>query len=98
MEETSNMTSVLSVSVIDYIGRLENGVALLLSVMIFDELYEVAYWFNKEGAHTMMPDNRMLSKLGVSDIDDYEYSEDLEFLIYTNIPKKDEILAKFTTE
>jgi len=46
---TNNEENIISVSVIDYIGKMEDGVALLLSVMIFDQLYEIAYWFNQKG-------------------------------------------------
>lgn len=89
---------ILSVSIIDYIGVVNNGVSLLLSVIILDEIYEVGYWFNKKGNTLIMPDDKMLKKLNVKSIYDYEYIDKLITLIYASIDKKEEILNEFIKE
>lgn len=93
--ESNNQESVISVSVIDYIGKLEDGVALLLNVMIFDQIYEMSYWFNREGLVRIVPEQKLLDKLNVNSIYDYEGVEDFIILIHTNIPNVDKILDEF---
>jgi hypothetical protein len=93
--ESNNQQRVLSVSIIDYIGKMEDGVALLLSVNIFDQFYEIAYWFNRDGKVRIVPEEKMLNKLGVESIYDYEGLEDLVYILHTNIPNVDKILDEF---
>jgi hypothetical protein len=96
--ESNNQESIISVSIIDYIGKMEDGVALLLSVKIFDQMYEVAYWFNRKGLVRIVPEEKMLNKLGVTNIYDYDNLEELVHLIHSNIPKVDKILDEFIEE
>jgi len=93
--DSSNQESVISVSVIDYIGRIEDGVALLLSVIIFDQVYEVSYWFNRDGKVRIVPEEKMLKKLGVEDVYEYDQLENLVYVIHSNIPNVDKILDEF---
>lgn len=94
-QEQTNKERVVSVSVIDYIGKMGDGITLLLSVMIFDQLYEVAYWFNREGKIKIVPEDKMLKKLNVESIYKYEHIEDLIMVIHSNIPNVDKILDEF---
>jgi len=94
-DNSNNQESIISVSVIDYIGQMEDGVALLLSVMIFDQLYEVAYWFNRDDKVRIVPEEKMLKKLNVESIYDYKHLEDLVMVIHSNIPNVDKILDEF---
>jgi len=93
--EPTNDENIISVSIIDYIGQMEDGVALLLSVMIFDQLYEIAYWFNREGKVRIVPEEKMLKKLKVDSIYNYEKVEDIVILIHSQIPNVDKILDEF---
>lgn len=87
--------SIISVSVIDYIGVIEDGVAMLLNVIIFDEVYEMSYWFNRKGSVRLIPEKKFLDKINVENIYEYKSFNDLILLIHTNIPKVDEILDEF---
>lgn len=91
----TDKNSVISVSVIDYIGKQEDGVALLLNVIIFEKLYEIAYWFNRKGQVRIVPEKKFLEKLKIESIYDYDNLEDLIFLIHSNIPNVDKILDEF---
>ena len=39
---------MVSVSVVDYIGKIKDGVAVLLSLNIDDNIFEMIFWFNKK--------------------------------------------------
>jgi len=86
---------IISVSVIDYIGQVDDGVALLLNVMIFDNAYEMSYWFNKEGTVRLVPEQKFLDKLNITSIYDYEGFKDLIYIIHSNIPNVEKILDEF---
>jgi len=94
-DNTNNQESVISVSIIDYIGQMEDGVGLLLNVIIFDELYEIAYWFNRDGKVSFVPEEKLLKKLGVNSIYEYDRVEDLIMVVHANIPNVDKILDEF---
>ena len=94
-KEPTNQESIVSVSVIDYIGQMEDGVALLLSVQFFEQFYEVAYWFNREEKVRIVPEDKMLKKLNVESIYDYDHVQDLVMVIHSNIPNVDKILDEF---
>lgn len=90
-----NVESPISVSVIDYIGQIGDGVSLLLNVIIFDELYEIAYWFNEKGQVRIVPEQKFLDKLQVDSVYEYHGVDDLIMLIHSNIPQVDKILDEF---
>jgi hypothetical protein len=85
----------ISVSIIDYLGKIENGVGLLLSVVIKDSPYEIGYWFNQEGLFRIVPEPRLLEKLGVEDIYQYEYINEFVYFIHNSLPDTDKILEEF---
>ena len=63
----------ISVSIIDYLGKVEDGVGLLLSIVAEEESYELGYWFNKDGLFRLVPEPKLLEKLNISDIYEYKY-------------------------
>lgn len=91
-----NKQSIISVSVIDYIGKMDDGVALLLNLIINDELYEIGYWFNLDGKIKIVPEDKLLDKLNLKSIYDYNKLDDLLFIIHSSIPSADEIFSEFT--
>ena len=72
MDEIFN-NAPISVSVIDYLGKIEDGVGLLLSIVAENTSYEMGYWFNKEGHIKLIPEPKLLEKLEVNDIYQYKY-------------------------
>lgn len=42
------MEEVNFISVIDYIGEINNGVAILLSMKVLEKIYQIIYWFNED--------------------------------------------------
>jgi hypothetical protein len=85
----------ISVSVIDYLGKVEDGVGLLLSLVAEDTSYELGYWFNKNGHVRLVPEPKLLKKLGIEDIYKYEYIQEFIYFIHHSLPDTDEILNEF---
>jgi hypothetical protein len=85
----------ISFSVIDYIGKIEDGVAVLLSMKVDDLLYELAYWFNKEGGYTLTADKYFLNDFNLVELKDFKGFEQLKYLIDKSLPTKEEIFKEF---
>lgn len=90
-----DINQIINVSIIDVIGKYEDGISLMLSVLIYDEVYEIAYWFNKDGQIRLVPEQKLLDILGVQSIYEYELVEDLIYFIHINIPNMDKIQKDF---
>ena len=59
---------MLSISVIDYIGKIKDGVAVLLSLNVDDKIYELVFWFNKTSNYTLTVDEKLLNDLSLESI------------------------------
>jgi hypothetical protein len=72
-------------------------VAILLSLSINDNIYEMIYWFNPDGLFTVEIENRFYEHFPkVENINSYEYLPDLLFYIHSNIlPPISEIFDEF---
>ena len=88
----------MTISIIDYIGEMENGVALLLNLVADDKSYEIGYWYNRDGLIKIVPEDKLLEKLGVSDIYQYDKINELIYFIHNSIPNTNEILNEFLKE
>lgn len=84
------------ISVIDYIGEINGGVALLLSMKVIDKIYQIAYWFDKENNYRISVDDVFLQDYNLKDIYDYKDYKKLAYYIHTFIlDNKDEIFKEF---
>ena len=95
MLEIEQIKEVINVSIIDVIGESNGGVSLMLNLMVFEEPYEIAYWFNDNGDIRLVPEQKLLDNLELESIYDYEYIEDLVYFIHTSIPNMDKIIEEF---
>jgi len=88
---------MLSVSVVDYIGKVENGVAVILSLMIMDKRYEIIYWFNTENDFRITIQDTFYQDFPkVKNIYEYERLVDLLYHIDTQVlPPREEIFNQF---
>ena len=90
-----NILNRISVSLIDINGELNNGVVLLLNMMVDDEAFEIGYWFNKDNEVIISPEQKLLDYLEIDKINDFEYFNELLYFIHENIPNKEAILKEF---
>lgn len=85
----------MNISVIDVIGKIGNGVGLLLSLLVENTTYEIGYWFNKEGLISIVPEKRLIEKLNIDDIYEYKYINEFVYFIHNSLPDTDMILNEF---
>lgn len=97
LKELSEKSNV-SISVIDYIGKMENGVGILLSLVIGETSYQIAYWFNRDGYVRVVPESEFLERIGVDDIYKYENIDEFIYFIHNSLQDPDAILNEFLKE
>lgn len=84
------------ISVIDYIGELNNGVALLLSMKVDEKIYELAYWFNRNNDYILSAGDNFLEDYKINDIHEYKNYKKLAYYIHTFVLyNKEEIFNEF---
>lgn len=85
----------VNISIIDYIGVVENGIGILLSIKVIDDIYELIYWFDINGNIKIIPEEEFLTLLNINDI--YKYKDLDKFIdkIEMVIPDKIDILSEF---
>lgn len=86
---------MISISLVDYIGVVDNGIGIILSLIIGEENYELMYWFNKENKYTIVIEDKFY--IDFPKIDNIlKYSENLMYHIDSNVlPPKSEIFKTF---
>ena len=91
MEEEINF-----ISVIDYIGEINGGVAVLLSMKVVEKIYQIAYWFDKTDNYMMSVDDNFLQDYNIKNIYEYKNYKKLAYYIHTFVlDNKDEIFKGF---
>jgi hypothetical protein len=85
----------VNVSVIDYIGQIGDGVGILVNIVAGDNIFELSYWFNRKGQFKIVPEQKILDKLGIDNIYEYDKLSELVYFIHNSIPKADLILDEF---
>lgn len=90
------MEEINFISIIDYIGEINNGVAILLSMKIMDNIYEIGYWLDKNDNYIMSADDNFLKNYKITNIYEYKNYKTLAYYIYTFVlDNKDEIFNEF---
>ncbi len=87
---------MFSVSIIDWIGVIDDGIAVILSLMINDKSYEMMYWFNNEKFRITIDENFYNDYPKIKNLYEYEYLIDLIYHVDTNVlPTREEIFKTF---
>lgn len=86
---------MVSISVVDYIGKVKEGVAILMSINIDDTIYQFVFWFNKECKYVLSVEERLTKLLEVNTIYEYEHLEELLKKIFLALPPVKELFEKF---
>ena len=84
-----------SISVIDYLGKVKDGIGVVLSININDTIYQMIFWFNKDYKYVLNVDDEMLKVLNIKSIYEYENLENLLKSIFMTLPPVKELFEKF---
>lgn len=84
------------ISVIDYIGEINGGIAVLLSMKVKDKIYQIVYWFDKDDNYLISADENFLIDYEIKTIYEYKYYKKLAYYIHTFVlDNKKEIFKEF---
>ena len=85
-----------SISIVDYIGKLEGGIGVILSVNINEHVFQMIYWFNKEGERRLVADENFLKLNDIKSMEEYSDLKNLIMYIdYKILPPREEIYKEF---
>lgn len=84
-----------SISIIDYLGKVRDGVGVVISINVDDQIYQSVFWFNKDCKYVLSVDDDLLKFLEVDSIYDYENLEELLEKIFLELPSAKELFDKF---
>lgn len=73
------------ISIVNYIGKVDNGVAVDLSLKVKDELFNIIYWFDKNENYKMSIDEKFLKKYNINNIYEYKNYKKLAYYIHNFI-------------
>lgn len=86
---------MVSISIIDYLGKIKDGVGIVMSINIEDTIYQMVFWFNKEYKYVLSTDENLLKLLNVKSIYDYDKLDELLEKIFLALPPVKDIFEKF---
>ena len=89
------LITFMDISLIDYIGKINNGIGIIFSWILFDEYHEFIFWFNEKNEYKLFTDEKLNKSLEVNDI--YSWEQLDNFIVYLNsiIPAKKDIFKQF---
>ena len=88
----------IKTGLVEYKGELNGGVAMTVSITMYEYSFESVYWIHPDGYNTLETDPNFLKLFGVDKIDDLPFLEMLLQDIDAMLPKKEEIFKEFLTD
>ena len=86
----------MSISVIDIIGVIDNGVGAILSLELYDKIYEIHYWFSIDDKYSLVIEDKFYEDFPeVKDILHYDTTKELIDCIKYTLPNKEELFRKY---
>lgn len=86
---------MVSISIVDFVGKVKDGIGVVLSMNIDDTIYQMIFWFNKECKYVLTVDDSLLKVLNVKTIYEYEHLEELLRKIFLALPPVKEMFEKY---
>ena len=84
------------ITIIDYIGRMENGVGIILSMKVEEDIYQLIYWFDSDDNYYLSADANFLKEYQLKALTDYKNYKKLAYYIHTFVlNNKEEIFNEF---
>lgn len=92
----NEINDYVKVSIIDYIGKVENGVAILMNLIFLEKSYEFVYWISENGNYRINFENNFLNEFHIKDI--YKFPPITHLIKYLDneiLPPKKDIFDEF---
>lgn len=90
------MNLTIKTSLIDYIGELNGGVSIAISLTLEDDFsFEAVYWIHPDGKYIIEVEDDFLKLFGIDDIQNLPFIDELVADINSIISKKEEIFKAF---
>lgn len=90
------MEITIKTSLIDYIGELNGGVSIAISLTLENDFsFEAIYWIHPDGKYLLETDDNFLKLFGVSDSQDLPFIDELIVDIDSILASKEEIFENF---
>lgn len=86
---------MVSISIIDFLGKVKDGVGVVMSLNIDDNIYQMVFWFNKECKYVLTVEDKLLGVLNIKTIYEYEHINELLEKIFLALPPVKEMFEKF---
>ena len=88
---------MFSISIIDFIGKLDDGVGVILSMIIENKQYEIIYWFNKNNNYRLVIDEEFYKdNPHIINIYDYDgFSDLIMYIDHKVLPPRQDIWKEF---
>jgi hypothetical protein len=87
------------IKVLDYIGEIGGGVAILLSMKVKDKIYQLGYWFDQDNNYLISSDDIFLKDYNINSIYEYKNYKQLAHYIHNFVlQNKKEIFKEFLEE
>lgn len=80
----------------DYLGIIENGIGVLLSMTVGEKRYELVYWFDDNLNYRIVAEEQFYMDYKIASM--YEFSKVKELVAFIDIfilPSRDEIFKEF---
>ena len=86
---------MVSISIIDFLGKVKDGVGVVMSLNIDDNIYQMVFWFNKECKYVLSVEDKLLEVLNIKTIYEYEHLNELLEKIFLALPPVKEMFENF---
>lgn len=86
---------MVSISIIDFLGKVKDGIGVVMSLNIDDNIYQMVFWFNKECKYVLTVEDKLLGVLNIKTIYEYEHINELLEKIFLALPPVKEMFEKF---
>ena len=90
--EEQNLDDFISIT--NYIGKIDNGIAVDLSMKVKEEIFHLIYWFDKNNNYKISAEEKFLKKYKLSNIYEYKNYKKLAYYIHKFVIIEKEQLFK----
>lgn len=80
----------MKIDILEYLGKHEDGVIVLLSIFYEEEYYDATFFYNNEFI-ALTPEERLEQKID-SDVEDWAKYEEIVYLILNKVVPYDDII------